>query len=74
MVSVKLKSGEMIEEEVFYPLGHRKRREESKPFLKEKFLKSLEKVNFDRNRLLTIYDENDLDSINIYELLNNIYK
>ena len=74
MVSVKLKSGEMIEEEVIYPLGHRKRREESKPFLKEKFLKSLEKVNFDRNRLLTIYDENDLDSINIYELLNNIYK
>ena len=73
-VSVKLKSGEIIEKEVLYPLGHRNRREESKPFLREKFCESLTSMSFDNSKLIGFYDEKDLDSINIYELLNNIYK
>ena len=73
-VIVKLKSGETYEEEVLYPLGHRKRRDESKPFLRQKFCKSIENKDFDTAKLIGFYDENDLDSINIYELLDNIYK
>ncbi len=73
-VIVKLKSGETYEEEVLYPLGHRKRRDESKPFLRQKFCKSLENKDFDTAKLISFYDENDLDSINIYDLLDNIYK
>ena len=73
-VIVKLKSGETFEEEVLYPLGHRKRRDESKPFLRQKFCKSIENKDFDTAKLIGFYDENDLDSINIYELLDNIYK
>ena len=73
-VIVKLKSGETFEEEVLYPLGHRKRRDESKPFLRQKFCKSIENKDFDTAKLISFYDENDLDSINIYELLDNIYK
>ena len=73
-VIVKLKSGETYEEEVLYPLGHRKRRDESKPFLRQKFCKSIENKDFDTAKLISFYDENDLDSINIYELLDNIYK
>jgi 2-methylcitrate dehydratase len=73
-VIVKLKSGETYEEEVLYPLGHRKRRDESKPFLRQKFCKSIENKDFDTAKLISFYDENDLDSINIYDLLDNIYK
>ena len=73
-VSIKLKSGEIIEKEVLYPLGHRNRREESKPFLREKFCESLTSMSFNNSKLVGFYDEKDLDSINIYELLNNIYK
>ena len=73
-VIVKLKSGEAYEEEVLYPLGHRKRRDESKPFLRQKFCKSIENKDFDTAKLISFYDENDLDSINIYDLLDNIYK
>jgi 2-methylcitrate dehydratase len=73
-VIVKLKSGETHEEEVLYPLGHRKRRDESKPFLRQKFCKSIENKDFDTAKLISFYDENDLDSINIYDLLDNIYK
>ena len=73
-VIVKLKSGETFEEEVLYPLGHRKRRDESKPFLRQKFCKSIENKDFDTAKLISFYDENDLDSINIYDLLDNIYK
>ena len=73
-VIVRLKSGETYEEEVLYPLGHRKRRDESKPFLRQKFCKSIENKDFDTAKLISFYDENDLDSINIYDLLDNIYK
>ena len=73
-VIVRLKSGETYEEEVLYPLGHRKRRDESKPFLRQKFYKSLENKGFDTAKLISFYDENDIDSINIYDLLGNIYK
>ena len=73
-VTVKLKSGEIFEEEVLYPLGHKERREESKPFLREKFCKSIENKDFDIAKLISFYDENDLDSINIYDLLDKIYK
>jgi len=73
-VIVKLKSGETYEEEVLYPLGHRKRRDESKPLLRQKFCKSIENQDFDTAKLISFYDENDLDSINIYDLLDNIYK
>ncbi len=73
-VIVKLKSGETYEEEVLYPLGHRKRRDESKPFLRQKFCESIENKDFDTAKLISFYDENDLDSINIYDLLDNIYK
>ena len=73
-VTVKLKSGEIFEEEVLYPLGHKERRDESKPFLREKFCKSIENKNFDIAKLISFYDENDLDSINIYDLLDKIYK
>jgi 2-methylcitrate dehydratase len=73
-VIVRLKSGETYEEEVLYPLGHRKRRDESKPFLRQKFCKSIENKGFDTAKLISFYDENDIDSINIYDLLDNIYK
>ena len=73
-VTVKLKSGEIFEEEVLYPLGHKERRDESKPFLREKFCKSIENKDFDIAKLISFYDENDLDSINIYDLLDKIYK
>jgi len=73
-VRVKLKCGETFEEEVLYPLGHKKRRDESKPFLREKFCKSIENKDFDKAKLISFYDENDLDSINIYDLLDKIYK
>ena len=59
---------------MLYPLGHKERREESKPFLREKFCKSIENKNFDIAKLISFYDENDLDSINIYDLLDKIYK
>ena len=41
-----MNTGEVYEKkEVLYPLGHKKRRAESLPFLKEKFEKSIEKAD-----------------------------
>ena len=69
-----MKTGEVFEKEVIYPLGHKKRRDESLPPLKEKFQHSLEKSDINVNNLMHFYDEKNLDSINIYRLLNYIYK
>ena len=73
-VVVSMKTGEMFEKEVLYPLGHKKRRLESKSFLREKFQKSMEQQDIAVDELIKFYDEKNLDSINIYGLLNYIYK
>ena len=73
-VIVSMKTGEVFEKEVLYPLGHKKRRAESLPFLKDKFKKSIEKADIRADALMKFYDEKNLDSINIYGLLNCIYK
>ena len=73
-VIVKLNSGEEYEEEILYPLGHKKRRIEATPFLREKFAKSLENIHLNKDKLIDLYDVDDLDSINIYEILENITK
>ena len=73
-VTVKLNSGEEYKEEILYPLGHKKRRIEATPFLREKFAKSLENIHLNKDKLIDLYDVDDLDSINIYEILENITK
>ena len=73
-VIVTMKTGEIFEKEVKYPLGHKNRRAESLPFLKGKFQNSIENLNIKSDELMKFYDEKNLDSINIYDLLNCIYK
>jgi len=73
-VIVTMKTGEVFEKEVIYPLGHKNRRTESLPFLKGKFQNSIENLNIKSDELMKFYDEKNLDSINIYDLLNCIYK
>ena len=73
-VIVTMKTGEVFEKEVIYPLGHKNRRVESLPFLKGKFQNSIENLNIKSDELMKFYDEKNLDSINIYDLLNCIYK
>ena len=73
-VVVSMITGEVYEKEVRYPLGHKERRAESLPFLKEKFEKSIKKADIREDELMKFYDEKNLDSINIYDLLNCIYK
>jgi len=73
-VTVKLGSGEIFTEEVIYPLGHRNRREESKPFLGAKFEKSLKKSNLDKSFLLDAYKNEAIDKVEIYDILTKIYK
>ena len=72
-VIVTMKTGEVFEKEVIYPLGHKNRRAESLPFLKGKFQNSIENLNIKSDELMKFYDEKNLDSINIYDLLNCIY-
>ncbi len=73
-VIVTMKTGEVFEKEVIYPLGHKNRRAESLSFLKGKFQNSIENLNIKSDELMKFYDEKNLDSINIYDLLNCIYK
>ena len=73
-VIVTMKTGEVFEKEVIYPLGHKNRRAESLQFLKGKFQNSIENLNIKSDELMKFYDEKNLDSINIYDLLNCIYK
>ena len=73
-VIVKLNSGEEFEEEILYPLGHKKRREEATSFLREKFINSMDNIDLDKDKLIDFYDIDDLDSINIYKILENITK
>ena len=73
-VIVKLNSGEEFEEEILYPLGHKKRREEATSFLREKFVNSMNNIDLDKDKLIDFYDIDDLDSINIYKILENITK
>ena len=42
--------------------------------IEEKFEKSIEKADIRAAALMKFYDEKNLDSINIYDLLNCIYK
>ena len=42
--------------------------------LKGKFQNSIENLNIKSDELMKFYDEKNLDSINIYDLLNCIYK
>ena len=73
-VSVKLKNGIIFHEEVKYPLGHKKRREESKPFLEEKFKIAMEKFGIDTEYLMKVYESNNLDDVDISNILDRIYK
>ena len=73
-VIVTMKTGEVFEKEVIYPLGQKNRRAESLQFLKGKFQNSIENLNIKSDELMKFYDEKNLDSINIYDLLNCIYK
>ena len=73
-VIVSMNTGEVFVKEVVYPLGHKNRRAESLPFLKEKFQNSVQRSTIKMDELMKFYDEKNLDSINIYALLNCIYK
>ena len=73
-VTVTLKNGDVMEEEVIYPLGHRERREESKPYLKQKFNNSLKNTGLDQTFLSDAYNSLDLDKVEIYDILKKIYK
>jgi len=73
-VIVSEKNGSIHAEEVIYPLGHRERRDESKPYLKEKFKNSLRNIDLDNIFLTKIYETEDLDKIEIYDILKKIYK
>ena len=73
-VIVTLKNGDIFEEEVIYPLGHRERRDESKPFLKDKFKNSLNNTGLDTVFLSKAYEIEDLDRVEIYDILTKIYK
>ena len=73
-VSIKLKNGIVFHEEVKYPLGHKQRREESKPFLKEKFKSAMEKFGIDTEYLMKVYESNNLDDVDISNILDKIYK
>ena len=64
----------MFHEEVKYPLGHKHRREESKPFLKEKFIMATEKFGVDTEYLMKVYESNNLDDVDISNILDRIYK
>ena len=57
-----------------YPLGHKQRREESKPFLKEKFVMAIEKIGVDAQYLMEVYESNNLDDVDISNILDRIYK
>ena len=73
-VIVTLKNGDILEEEVIYPLGHRERRDESRPFLKAKFKNSLSNTGLDTVFLSKAYEIEDLDRVEIYDILTKIYK
>ena len=73
-VSVKLNNGIVFHKEVKYPLGHKQRREESKPFLREKFLMAIEKFGVDAEYLMEVYESNNLDDVDISNILDKIYK
>jgi len=73
-VIVTLKNGEVLEEEVIYPLGHRERREESKPYLKQKFENSLTNSRLDEAYLCRAYNSTKISDIEIYDILKKIYK
>ena len=73
-VIVTLKNGDIFEEEVIYPLGHRERRDESRPFLKDKFKNSLNNTGLDTVFLSKAYEIEDLDRVEIYDILTKIYK
>ena len=73
-VIVTLKNGDILEEEVIYPLGHRERRDESRPFLKAKFKNSLNNTGLDTVFLSKAYEIEDLDRVEIYDILTKIYK
>jgi len=73
-VIVTLKNGEVLEEEVIYPLGHRERREESKPYLKQKFENSLAHLGLDEAYLCEAYNSTKILDIEIYDILKKIYK
>ena len=64
----------MFHKEVKYPLGHKQRREESKPFLKEKFVMAIEKFGIDAQYLMEVYESNNLDDVDISNILDKIYK
>jgi len=73
-VIVTLKNGEVLEEEVIYPLGHRERREESIPYLKQKFENSLAHLGLDEAYLCEAYNSTKILDIEIYDILKKIYK
>ena len=73
-VIVTFKNGEVLEEEVIYPLGHRERREESKPYLKQKFENSLAHLGLDEAYLCEAYNSTKILDIEIYDILKKIYK
>ena len=73
-VIVTLKNGEVLEEEVIYPLGHRVRREESKSYLKQKFENSLTNSGLDEAYLCGAYSSSKISDIEIYDILKKIYK
>ncbi|MBL6693938.1 MAG: 2-methylcitrate dehydratase [Proteobacteria bacterium] len=73
-VIVTLKNGKVLEEEVIYPLGHRERRDESKPYLKQKFENSLVYLELDQAYLCEAYNSPKISDIEIYDILKKIYK
>ena len=43
-------------------------------FLREKFINSMDNIDLNNDKLIDFYDIDDLDSINIYKILENITK
>ena len=68
-----MKNGDTYNEEILYPIGHKKRRQEALPHLENKFLNAINNSDLDAKYLLSLYN-NDLEKIDIDEVFINIFK
>jgi len=71
-VALRFKGGDTLREEVLYPLGHRRRREEALPFLEKKFLNNL-KSRFSQERaeeIAALFKGERLEELTVSELMD----
>jgi 2-methylcitrate dehydratase len=60
---VELEDGSLLEETVEYPIGHRRRREEGLPLLKEKFKTNLRRIFSEERQQQILGVSLDLDRL-----------